>query len=110
MSQADLEISLFHRDAESYGLALRFRHAASGQDKSATGSFVLDVHDLRQRQHDLPTAVLATRGQVALASLLACLRDGCAMLYLAAHGMSVDGEPQVSQQREDGSRARRTAP
>ena len=52
MSQADLEISLFQRHAESYGLALRFRHAAGGQDKSVTGSFVLDADEPRQREHD----------------------------------------------------------
>ena len=233
MSQADLEISLFPRQAESYGLALRFRHPVAGQDKSASGSFALDAAELRQRQHDpvaygeqlaaqlfaspgvrsfldqalavaasqqtslhlrlfisadapdlhslrwetlrlpgsaaplaagewlrfsryldsagwrpartverdalralvavaspdvgsttlaevrtedelraaraglgdIPSEALAGRGQVTLANLLARLRDGCDILYLVAHGMLVDGEPQILLEREDGGRA-----
>ncbi len=52
MSQADLEISLFHRSANDYGVTLRFRHPTAGQDKSASGFFALDEAALRQRQHD----------------------------------------------------------
>ncbi len=55
MSQADLEISLFHRSANDYGVTLRFRHPAAGQDKSTSGLLALDEAALLQRQHD-PTA------------------------------------------------------
>jgi formylglycine-generating enzyme required for sulfatase activity len=233
MSQADLEISLFHRTAESYGLALRFRHAAAGLDKPASGSWTLDAAELLKRQYDpvvygeqlaaqlfgspdvrsfleqalavaasrqtplhlrlfihadakdlhslhwetlrlpgsdaplvtgervrfsryldgidwhpvrtaerdalqaliavaspdvtgttlaevrtgnelaaartglgdIPAAELAGRGQVTLNNLLARLRDGCDILYMVAHGMLVDGEPQILLEREDGGRA-----
>ncbi len=54
---------------------------------------------------DIPADALAGRGQVTLASLLARLRDGCDILYLVAHGMIVDGEPQILLEREDGGRA-----
>jgi formylglycine-generating enzyme required for sulfatase activity len=50
-------------------------------------------------------AELATRGQVTLPNLLARLRDGCDILYLVAHGMVVDGEPQVLLETVDGGRA-----
>ncbi len=50
-------------------------------------------------------AELATRGQATLPNLLARLRDGCDILYLVAHGMWVDGEPQVLLENEDGGRA-----
>ncbi len=50
-------------------------------------------------------AELAVRGQVTLPNLLARLRDGCDILYLVAHGMLVDGEPQVLLESEDGGRA-----
>ncbi len=53
----------------------------------------------------IPAVELAARGQVTLPSLLARLRDGCDILYLVAHGMIVDGEPQVLLEREDGGRA-----
>ena len=43
----------------------------------------------------IPAVELAGRGQVTLANLLARLRDGCDILYLVAHGMIVDGEPQI---------------
>ncbi|HRI57596.1 MAG: hypothetical protein IAE85_02235 [Anaerolinea sp.] len=42
MSQADLEISVFHRSADDFGVTLRFRHPAAGQDKSASGVLALD--------------------------------------------------------------------
>ncbi|MCU0503123.1 MAG: CHAT domain-containing protein, partial [Anaerolineae bacterium] len=54
---------------------------------------------------DIPFTALAGRGQVTLATLLARLRDGCDILYLVAHGMIVDGEPQILLEREDGGRA-----
>jgi formylglycine-generating enzyme required for sulfatase activity len=50
--QADLEIFLFQRSPASYGLTLRFRHAAAGQDKSLSGSWTLDDVALRQRELD----------------------------------------------------------
>ncbi len=53
----------------------------------------------------IATVELATRGQATLPNLLARLRDGCDILYLVAHGMIVEGEPQVLLEREDGSRA-----
>ncbi len=53
----------------------------------------------------LHAAELATRGQVTLPNLLTHLRDGCDILYLVAHGMLVDGEPQVLLEKEDGGRA-----
>lgn len=53
----------------------------------------------------IPAVELATRGQVTLDNLMACLRDGCDILYLAAHGMIVEGEPQVLLERADGGRA-----
>jgi len=234
MSQADLEIFLFQRSPENYGLTLRFRHPAAGQDQMLPGAaWTLDEAALRQREHDpaaygeelaaqlcaaaetrgfldqalavaagqriplhlrlfisdeaaalhslrwetlrlssraaplatgegvrfsryldsdnwRPAAVrpqgslraliavaspdlagttlaevrtadelsaaraglagihaveLATRGQVTLPNLLARLRDGCDILYLVAHGMIVDGEPQVLLEQADGSRA-----
>ena len=43
-----------------------------------------------------PRHELATRGQVTLANLAAHFRDGCDILYLVAHGILVDGEPQIS--------------
>jgi hypothetical protein len=52
---------------------------------------------------DIPVAELATRGEVTLANLASRLRDGCDILYLVAHGMLVDGEPQVLLEQEDGS-------
>ncbi|MEI2688362.1 MAG: hypothetical protein V9H69_01070 [Anaerolineae bacterium] len=53
MSQADLEIFLFQRSPENYGLTLRFRHPAAGQDKMLPGAaWTLDEAALRQRQHD----------------------------------------------------------
>mgnify|MGYP001180963945 CR=1 FL=1 len=233
MSQADLEISVFHRSADDFGVTLRFRHPAAGQDKSASGVLALDEAALGQVQHDataygerlaaqlfaspglrsfldqtlavaasqqtplhlrlfihpdatalhalrwetlrlpgsatplatgewvrfsryldsagwrptrtveraalralvavaspdmagtalaevridrelaaaraglgdIPTVELAGRGQVTLSALLARLRDGCDILYLAAHGALVDGEPQILLEREDGGRA-----
>ncbi len=66
MTQADLEISVFHRSANDYGVTLRFRHAAAGQNLSASGSFALDKDALRQRQHD-PAAY----GELLAAQLLA---------------------------------------
>jgi tetratricopeptide (TPR) repeat protein len=233
VSQADLEISLFQRSANDYGVTLRYRHLVAGQDKSASGSFVLNTEELLKREHDpadygeqlaaqvfagedvrgflnealavaagrqtplhlrlfihanaqdlhslhwetlrlpgsdaplatgewvrfsryldgrdwrpvrtaerdalqaviavaspdvtgttlaevrtgdelaaartglgdIPAAELAGRGQVTLNNLLARLRDGCDILYLVAHGMLVDGEPQILLEREDGGRA-----
>jgi len=233
VSQADLEISVFHRSADDFGVTLRFRHPAAGQDKSASGVLALDEAALGQVQHDataygerlaaqlfaspglrsfldqtlavaasqqtplhlrlfihpdatalhalrwetlrlpgsatplatgewvrfsryldsagwrptrtveraalralvavaspdmagtalaevridrelaaaraglgdIPTVELAGRGQVTLSALLARLRDGCDILYLAAHGALVDGEPQILLEREDGGRA-----
>jgi formylglycine-generating enzyme required for sulfatase activity len=53
----------------------------------------------------IPATELAVRGQVTLPNLLARLRDGCDILYLVAHGMIVDGEPQILLEQPDGSRA-----
>jgi hypothetical protein len=52
---------------------------------------------------DIPLAELATRGEVTINNLAAHLRDGCDILYLVAHGLLVDGEPQILLEQEDGS-------
>lgn len=233
MTQADLEIFISHRSANDYGVTLRFRSPAAGQDKSASGVLALDEAALGQVQHDaaaygellaaqlfaspslrsfldqalavaasqqtplnlrlfinagaealhslrwetlrlpgspaplatgervrfsryldskdwrpartaerealraliaiaspdvtgttlaevrteeelaaaraglgdIPSVALTGRGQVTLSNLLAGLRDGCDILYLVAHGMVVEGEPQILLEREDGGRA-----
>jgi hypothetical protein len=74
VSQADLEISVFHRSANDYGVTLRFRHPAAGQDKSASGSFALDGAALRQRQQD-PAAY----GEQLAAQ---CFHDGSVRSFL----------------------------
>jgi hypothetical protein len=51
----------------------------------------------------IPVDELATRGQVTLANLATRLRDGCDILYLVAHGILVDGEPQILLEQEDGT-------
>ncbi len=51
---------------------------------------------------DIPITNLASRGQVTLEKLAAHLRDGYDILYLVAHGMLVDGEPQILLEQEDG--------
>ncbi len=52
MSQADLEIFLFQRSLASYGLTLRFRQPAAGQDKAFSASWTPDEAALRQREID----------------------------------------------------------
>ena len=52
---------------------------------------------------DIPVTELASRGQVTLANLAAHLRDGYDILYLVAHGLLVDGEPQILLEQEDGA-------
>jgi formylglycine-generating enzyme required for sulfatase activity len=52
LSQADLEILISLGSASSYGVALRFLHPASGQDKRFSGSWTLDEAALLTRQHD----------------------------------------------------------
>lgn len=81
---------------------------ASPNMAGTTLAEVRTIDELAAAKHGLdgiPAVELATRGQVTLENLLAHLRDGCDILYLVAHGMLLDGEPQVLLEREDGGRA-----
>ncbi|HNU05426.1 MAG TPA: SUMF1/EgtB/PvdO family nonheme iron enzyme, partial [Anaerolineae bacterium] len=66
MSQADLEIFVSLHSAGDFGVTLRFRHPAAGQNTSASGSFALDEAALGQLQHDA-----AAYGQQLAAQLFA---------------------------------------
>ncbi len=46
---------------------------------------------------------LPSPGTATINNLAACLRDGCDILYLVAHGILVDGQPQVLLEQEDGT-------
>lgn len=55
----------------------------------------------------MPLAVLgATPGTATLPGLIAAMRDGCDILYMAAHGALIDGEPWVWLENEEGATAR----
>ncbi len=49
MSQADLEFHITPGSAGSYGLTLRFRYSAAGQDRSWSGAWRLDAAALLAR-------------------------------------------------------------
>ncbi len=88
---------------------LRALVAIASPDVSGTTLAVVRTDDevaaARAGLGSIPAVELATRGQVTLPTLLAHLRDGCDILYLVAHGMIVDSEPQILLEKADGGRA-----
>jgi len=96
--------------------ALRALVAVANPDLRRTNLAPIDVEgEVRRAVAELgtiPAAVLASGregARVTMDALAAAIRDGPDILYLAAHGTIVDGEPYLFLEHEDGSVDRASA-